>query len=224
MKLMFTQRNKTNGNPFENDLEDEIPSSCPSAATGLRTAPFIRIPIVIFCTVIVFILLIVGTATTAISFPPKPPTWKVNEEGNPIEIQTALDGDYKLIGPLLITAGGFLLIVDIILCAIVTKDAYIASRTIRPSVTEPMNHPGGVSPLGGPFYLATPNPTVSNPNAMVPFAFSRHLWTIPNAPTPDFSLDDEILKGSKVRAATATLVRGSQPPYNPDMKTSEEIS
>lgn len=213
---MFSLQN--NSNPFEKDLEDEIPSSCPSA-TGQRTSTFIRIPIVIFCTTIVFILLIAGTATTAISFPPRPPKWKGNDEAEAVELDTALSGDYMLIGPLLITAGGFLLIVDVILCAIVTKDAYIASRTIKPSSIDVIKSSGAVSVIGGPFYLATPNPSMSNPNAMVPFAFSRNLWAIPNAPTPDFSLDDEILKGSKNRATTATLVRSSQPPYNPNAGT-----
>lgn len=218
---MFNKRSIPNGNPFERELEDEIPSSCPSASRQ-RPKQFIKIPIVIVFSIIVFILIIAGTATTTISFPPKPKEL-LNSE-NQSEIKTALDGDYKLIGPLLLTSGIFMLIIDVILIAIIAKDAYISFRAIHPSNVDGFPKPESVNVLGGPFYLATPNPTVNNPNGMVPFAYSRQLWTMPNAPTPDFLLEEENMKISKARATTATLVRNSQPPFNPDVKAKGDDS
>ncbi|GFX41414.1 uncharacterized protein TNCV_3489551 [Trichonephila clavipes] len=217
---MINIRNGNARNPFEDHVEQEtLPRFIPSKDNN---SSFIKIPIVIACTIVVFVLLIAGTATTAISYPPEPPEWKIDKqtEDEPnktkISVHTALDGDYKLLGPLLITAGGFLLIVDVVLCALVTKEAYNANRAIRPnsnvpSTSEPM------SLLGGPFFLAVPS--IGNPTSVTPFALTRQLWAMPNAPLPDFSLDGVSLKGSRIRPATATIIRCHQPPFNPDVET-----
>ncbi|GFU33637.1 uncharacterized protein NPIL_226311 [Nephila pilipes] len=217
---MIDIRNGNAGNPFEDHLEQEaLPRFIPSKSNN---SSFIKIPIVIVCTVVVFVLLIAGTATTAISYPPEPPQWKVDKqtEDEPnqtkISVHTALDGDYKLLGPLLITAGGFLLIVDVVLCAIVTKEAYNSSRSVRPNSNIPSSS-GPMSLLGGPFFLAVPS--INDHSSVTPFALSRQLWAIPNAPLPDFSSDGVSLKGSKIRPATATIIRSHQPPFNPDMET-----
>ncbi|GBN64063.1 hypothetical protein AVEN_34085-1 [Araneus ventricosus] len=219
--LMIDIRNGHTGNPFEDSLEQvALPRLIPSKDAN---PAFIKIPIVIVCTIVVFVLLIAGTATTVISYPPEPPQWhfETDGDGGPVQkklsVHTALDGDYKLLGPLLIMAGGFLLIVDVVLCAIVTKEAYIAQRSIRPNSTLP-NSSEPMSLFGGPFFLAVPS--LTDRNTVTPFAFSRQLWTLPNAPLPDFASDDVPLKGSRIRPGTA-VIRGSisQPPFNPDVET-----
>ncbi|GIY54741.1 uncharacterized protein CEXT_207501 [Caerostris extrusa] len=155
--------------------------------------PFVKIPIVIACTVVVFILLIAGTATTVISYPPEPLTLS-SQEDTKLDRKTALDGDYKLLGPLLIMAGVFLLVVDIVLCAIVTKEAYSIHRSVRPNSNIPPSS-AHMSLLGGPFFLAVPS--LTEHNSVTPFAFSRQLWAMPNAPLPDFTSDGVSLKGVK---------------------------
>ncbi|GIY69962.1 uncharacterized protein CDAR_60681 [Caerostris darwini] len=198
-----------NGNPFEDSLEQEtLPRFIPSKDAN---QPFVKIPIVIACTVVVFILLIAGTATTVISYPPEP----LQGDTRP-DRKTALDGDYKLLGPLLIMAGVFLLVVDIVLCAIVTKEAYSIHRSVRPNSNIPPSS-AHMSLLGGPFFLAVPS--LTEHNSVTPFAFSRQLWAMPNAPLPDFTSDGVSLKGSRVRPGTATLNKCHQPPFNPDHET-----
>ncbi|KAF8793665.1 uncharacterized protein LOC129961820 [Argiope bruennichi] len=216
---MIGIQNGHSGNPFEDSLEQEAP---PRFIPSKDANPaFIKIPIVIACTIVVFVLLIAGTATTVISYPPEPPEWRMEEdsEDGPVQkklsVHTALDGDYKLLGPLLIMAGGFLLIVDIVLCVIVTKEAYIAQRSIRPNSNIP-NSSEPMSLLGGPFFLAVPS--LTDRSAVTPFAFSRQLWTLPNAPLPDFASDDVPLKGSRIRPGTAVITRNHQPPFNPDVE------
>lgn len=156
---MIDAQNGINGNPFEDPLEREcspriLPAKDPNPS-------FIKIPVVIACTVVVFVLIVAGTAATAISFPPQPPEFQDPANSNPnrerLSPKTALDGDYKLLGPLLIMAGGFLLIVNVVLCVVVTKEAYYSSiRGASQSEASPM------SLLGGPYFLAVPSSSASH--------------------------------------------------------------
>ncbi|KFM67038.1 hypothetical protein X975_21035, partial [Stegodyphus mimosarum] len=191
---MLNIPDNTNGNLFNNHLDMQKPLQ--------ENSTFARIPIVIACSIVVFILFIAGTATTVISYPPPP------NGSSGRRMPTALDGDYKLLGPLLLMAGSFFLIIDIVLCAAVTKDAYYSSRIIRP-VSNMTTATGQV--VGGPFFLAVPRSSDQHVSPLM-----RTLWPMPNAPLPDFSEDVGSPKRAKVRAATATLSRCHQPPYNPD--------
>ncbi|XP_015928763.1 uncharacterized protein [Parasteatoda tepidariorum] len=212
--FMVVSRTEPNGIPFESQLDPLRPSS----SISFKDNPFLKVIVVIVLTSIVFILLIAGTATTAISYPPEPPKWKhkqaesEDQEDVLISVHTALDGDYKLLGPLLLMAGIFLFVVDAVLCSIVIREAYYTSRSIRPSIDV---SPGSISVLGGPFFLAVPNP--GNQQEMTSFALSRQLWAMPNAPTPDFSIDGCGMKGSRMRPSTATIGHSHQPPFNPDI-------
>ena len=120
------QRNNANGNSLPKDLEDELSSS---SAIGPKAGAFTRIIIVILCTVFVLGLFIFGTA---LSYPQKTATFTVDEGEKPIDLQTTQDRNYKIIGRILIFSGVFLLVIDFVLCAIVSKDASIASRSIKP--------------------------------------------------------------------------------------------
>ncbi|XP_054707580.1 uncharacterized protein LOC129217325 [Uloborus diversus] len=222
------------GNFFEKEPDNEQTPTPSSYSFLSKTNPaFFRLALLVACTIVVFVLLISGTATTAISFPPQPLRYVRKSSTDSLEddeitiqpvrkedIHTALDGDFKLIGPLLLTAGCFLLVINVALCVIVTREAYHNSRMVRPNAS--LNSMAMPVWGGGPFYLtpANPIPIGHHPNsAPIPFSFSKQLWNIPNAPTPDFSLAGTS-RGGKIRPASASLIR-DQPPFNPDIDAPE---
>ncbi|KAG8190539.1 hypothetical protein JTE90_004114 [Oedothorax gibbosus] len=208
---MIDAQNVCNGSPFEDHLERESSSTRFIPIKVPFSTRFLKLPLLAACTALVFILIVAGTAATAISFPPRPPEDNANPNRERLEPKTALDGDYKLLGPLLIMAGGFLLIGVVVMGVVMAKEAYDSDKGTPQSIISPM------SLLGGPYFLAVPS---SSPSAgqcsTASFAFARQLWTLPNAPLPDFAVDAGPLKGSRVRPSTALL---NQPPFNPDAET-----